>query len=192
MLRRHIKKRLGFTIPEILIAILVITIALLGTIAAIAYGLRASKLGSDNTVAIQINRKVYELMLQSIFPPTDANFAAVINHGPADPSLPRIATPSVSNPWQPVFVADTVTTPKWFKLADYGFVAGTPEAEKFILETSRFQLDISSQGPLPFSGVEDPLWVTKRFQTLVIQTRWQDKNATGWKVVRTEGYGLQQ
>jgi len=189
MLRRHLKSRKGFTIPEILIALMVISIALLGTIAAIAYGLRAAKLGGDNTVAIQINRKVYELVLQSVYTTTDAAIAAQVAHPPADPTLPRLATPTAGNPWLPVYLPNGVTSPKWFQLGDYGYVQGTPDANKFILETDRFQLDVSNQGPAPVAG-SDQLWATNKFQTWVIQTRWQDKNSRNWKVVRTEGYGL--
>lgn len=163
----------GFTIAEILISIAVITIALLGTIAAIAYGLRASRVGGDDSVAVSINRKVIELILQNQFSATLPAF----NHAPADPDAPR-----ATGGWQPLYL-DTGGT--WFRLSDYGFTSGTPEATRFIRDTQDFELDVSSQPP-PAPSPANDLAVDQKFFLITVTTRWQDKHR--WRWLRTETY----
>lgn len=174
---KHRRASKGFTILEILISILVISVAMLGTIAAIAYGLRASKLGSDNTVAIQVNRKVLELVLQGIYP---ASSSTQFYHAPGDPALPRGTAP-----WRPVVVPD-LTVPKWFELLDYGFLVQNSDSERFKRDTLNSELDVSAvnvTGTTSFSP-------SNNFKLIVAQTRWQDKGVNNWKVVRTEAYSI--
>ena len=130
------KKSTGFTILEILIALGTISVAILGTIAAIAFGLRASKLGSDNTVAIQVNRKIVELIVQGIYPSaTETSF----HHAPGDPNVARGTAP-----WRRIFLA-AAAAPRWFLIEDYGYVPGSAEAARFASDTERFELDVSAQ-----------------------------------------------
>ena len=172
----------GFTIAEILIAIGVITIALLGTIAAIAFGLRASKLGADNTVAIQVNRKVLELILQGIYP---AKTSSQFNHNPGVPTDPRGAVP-----WRPVLVPNG-TVPQWFELADYGFPPiANADSERFKRDTLNCELDVSAQMVNPIDFGSNSFSPSNLFRRIIVQTRWQDKGNNNWKVVRTEAYGL--
>lgn len=178
-MRKPRRARQGFTIMEILIAILAITIAILGTLAAIAFGLRASKLGSENTVAIQINRKVIELILQGIYPVATGAIEPAFNHAPA-----AITEARGGGTWRPIFLGPS--TPRWFSIQDYGFIDGTPDADKFRSDTSTFELDVSAvqmSDPVP-------LKVDNRFIRIVVQTRWQDKGRSDWKVVRTETFGI--
>lgn len=180
-MKARLRGRKGFTIAEILIAIGVITIALLGTIAAIAFGLRASRLGADNTVAIQVNRKVLELILQGIYPTASST---QFHHGEGNPNAARGAAP-----WRPVFVP-TGTLPRWFELEDYGFVVNTPDAARFTRDTLNSELDVSAQ-PVPASDYGSNSYSpSQKFRKIIVQTRWQDKGQNNWKVVRTEAYSI--
>ena len=176
--RRAIK---GFTIAEILIAIGVITIALLGTIAAIAFGLRASKLGADNTVAIQVNRKVLELILQGIYP---AKTSTQFHHAEGNITATRGTLP-----WRPVVVPDG-TVPRWFELADYGFLVANADSGRFRRDTLNCELDVSAQTVPGADFGNNSFSPSNLFRKIVVQTRWQDKGNNNWKVVRTEAYGL--
>jgi prepilin-type N-terminal cleavage/methylation domain-containing protein len=175
--RKRLRALKGFTIPEILIALSVITIALLGTIAAIAFGLKASKLGADNTVAIQINRKVLELILQGVYPSDSTP--------PLFPTTESALTSARgTDGWKPVFLP-TGTNPRWFLLTDYGYVAGTQDAENFTRDTQNSEVSVSAT-----DVVEAGLHVSNRFKRIVVQTRWQEKGQNNWKVVRTEAFSL--
>ena len=180
-MRKRQRAKRGFTIAEILIAIMVITIAMLGTIAAIAYGLRASKLGADNTVAIQINRKVLELILQGIYP---AKTSTQFHHSPGDPTAARGTAP-----WRPV-VVPTGTVPRWFELSDYGFLTVNADSERFERDISNSELDVSAV-PVPASDFGGSTFSpSNNFKLITVQTRWQDKGQNNWKVVSTQAYGL--
>lgn len=163
----------GLTVTEILIAIAVITIAMMGTIAAIAFGLRAAHVGNEDTVAVSINRKVTELILQNQYSAVLVQF----DHDPADPNVARGTAP-----WQPLYQTGGVPA-GWFSLNDYGFTEGTADAQKFIRDTQGFELDVSCrrQG----GGTTNPdLSVAKAFYLIVVTTRWQNKQR--WRSLRTE------
>lgn len=165
---------------EILIAIAVITIAMMGTIAAIAFGLRAAHVGNEDTVAVSVNRKVMELILQNQFAPTLAQF----NHAPADVNIPRAVPPTA--PWKPLYETGVTT---WFKLSDYGFAEGTADAEKFIRDTQGFELDVSCvrQG----GGTADGrLAVSQAFFLITVTTRWQNKQR--WRSLQTQAFSTGQ
>lgn len=165
----------GLTVTEILIAIAVITIAMMGTIAAIAFGLRAAHVGNEDTVAVSINRKVTELILQNQFQVTSGLFA----HGPADENVARGTAP-----WQPLYQTGGVPA-GWFSLADYGFTEGTADAQKFIRDTQGFELDVSCQQSS--GGTTNPnLSVSRAFYLITVTTRWQNKQR--WRSLRTEAF----
>lgn len=165
----------GLTIAEILIAIAVITIAMMGTIAAIAFGLRAAHVGSEDTVAVSVNRKITELVLQNQFAVTTTNF----NHSPESVTAAR-----GSGNWKPLYSTGGVPS-DWFALSDYGFTEGTADAAKFVRETENFELDVSCQrmsGGTPTAALS----VSQAFYLVTVTTRWQDKQR--WRWLRTEAY----
>ena len=59
----RIRKKKGFTIVEVMISIAVISVALLGTLSALAFGVRATDLTTHNTEAEAIQRRILELIL---------------------------------------------------------------------------------------------------------------------------------
>jgi len=167
------RRQSGFSIIEILMAIAVITIAIFGTISAIAFGLRASDLGKTNTFAIGVNRKVLELILGGNYQLPNAYFSA------GTLSASALTDPHGTPPWRPLYVnSDNF----WFKLADYGYSdPNAPEARKFITESVNYELHISIA---PVSAVTST--VDSRLRHIIATTRWRDK--TGWKSIQTEAY----
>lgn len=179
---RKRRKLRAFTIIEILIAIMVISIALLGTVAAIAFGLRASDQGSSNTVAIQINRKVLELLVQSAF--NWNNNPNILNIPPASITAPR-----ATSTWKPVFYNPAQAN--WFSLADFGYTAGTADATKFAEDTRNYELSVSAvkQSDANLQSV------TNSFYLFTVTTRWQTTTGASdgvgksrWKSVQTSAY----
>lgn len=176
MIRRRRSQR-GFTIIEILISIMVITIAIFGTIAAIAYGLRASELGRTNTLAIGVNRKVEELILGGNYQLPNTYFTSggflsnsdlKLNYGSA--------------PWKKLFYTGAATDNYWFKLADYGFLdPNQGDAKKFIAEAPNYELHVHIA-----ALSTDTTQVNSRMSRIAITTRWRDK--TGWKNIQTVAY----
>lgn len=176
-LRKRRRFQKAFTIIEILIAIMVISIALLGTVAAIAFGLRASDQGADNTTATQINRKVMELLMQSIISPD----VATLLHAPGQIDAARGAAP-----WRPIF--NEPQQPNWFGLKDFGYVIGSADATRFIRDTRNYELDVSSER-VP-NGSND-YSVNGRFYRLTVTTRWQATSGVNrWKFVQTSAYSI--
>ena len=161
---------------------MVITIALLGTIAAIAYGLRASKLGSDNTVAIQVNRKVIENILQAVVtadPTKNPNFATK-----GDPSSDvRGATA-----WHPLYIQPA--SKNWFALDDYGYKNYTSsDCLRFIRDTDNYELNVAMVPAVlndTKSETKLDLTAVRYFYEIIVTTRWQDKSR--WKWVETRAF----
>lgn len=174
-MRKKRRSTRGFTIAEILIAIMVITVALLGTIAAIAFGLRASRLGGQNTVAIQINRKVIELILQSVRAPNEAPF--IVRQGAPETDL-RLASG-----WHPV-VDESLA--RWFTYADFSVFNATDKAI-FDRDTSNFELNVFSRKADKTPSGND-LSVTPRFFEIFVTTRWQEQGR--WKWITTQAFSL--
>ena len=167
----------GFTIVEILISVMVITIAIFGTIAAIAYGLRASDLGRTNTLAIGVNRKIEELILGGNYQLPNTYFTSGGYLTAADLTLAYGAAP-----WKPLFYTGAATDNFWFKIADYGFVdPNSGDAKKFINEAPGYELHVH-MAPLSTLGTS----VDSRLNRITITTRWRDK--TGWKNIATTAY----
>lgn len=163
----------GFTIPEILIAIAVITIAMLGTIAAIAFGLRAARVGGDDSVALSVNRKIVELILQNQYSPG----LSVFNHGPADPTAAR-----GTSPWRPLY--DSSGGSQWFSLNDYGYNNNSEDQQNFVSNSEKYELDVSCVKQSPANSLS----VDKAFYLITVQTRWQDKGR--WRSLKTEAYSV--
>ncbi|MFN8607592.1 MAG: type II secretion system protein [Vulcanimicrobiota bacterium] len=167
----------GFTIIEILIAIMVITIAIFGTIAAIAYGLRASELGRTNTLAIGVNRKIEELILGGNYQLPNTYFTSGGFLTSSD-----LVLPFGSAPWKKVFYTGAYVDNFWFKLADYGYLdPNAYEAKKFVTEADNYELHVHIA---PLSTVTTQ--VDSRLNRITITTRWRDK--TGWKNISTTAY----
>ena len=183
MRKRH---RRGFTIVEILIAIAVITIALFGTIAAIAYGLRASDLGRTNTFAIGVNRKIEELILGGNYQLPNTNFTSGNFLTEAD-----LALAYGTSPWRPLYYTGAAVVNDWFKLADYGFLdLNSGDARKFVAESPIYELHVHIA---PLSTTAST--VDSRVSRIAITTRWHDKTrgngsnpAAGWKSITTTAY----
>lgn len=176
--RRSLRRQVGFTIIEILIAIAVITIAIFGTIAAIGFGLRASDLGKTNTFAIGINRKVLELILGGTYQLPNSNFTggALASDG-SDYTKAYGQTP-----WKPLLYSGGSVINTWFKPADFGYPDDTTaEAQKFIEQAKQYELHINIA---PVSS--DTSKVDSRLNQITVTTRWRDK--TGWKHIETIAY----
>jgi type II secretory pathway pseudopilin PulG len=168
------RRQTGFTIIEILISIAVITIAIFGTVAAIAFGLRASELGKTNTFSIGVNRKVSELLLGGNYPLPNPNFQA------GELAVADMTSPFGTAPWRPLYRTGDNT---WFKLADYGYInPASPDAQKFITEAPGYELHVW-WGFLPAAPATHP---DSRLRRIVVTTRWRDKS--GWKNVQTEAF----
>lgn len=174
----------GFTIAEILIAIMVISIAILGTIAAIAFGLRASGQGADNTVAIQINRKVMENMLQAVIDPDPSITTFFATRGnPANDVRGNAA-------WHPIYIQPK--SPAWFSLDDYGFRPinyNSADCLRFQRDTDRLQLNVFSTPAVTDDNnpvANDALSSTRYFFQVTVTTRWQAQSR--WKWVETKAF----
>ncbi|MBT9588186.1 prepilin-type N-terminal cleavage/methylation domain-containing protein [bacterium] len=166
-------KRQGFSILEILIAIAVITVAIFGTIAAIAFGLRASDLGRTNTFAIGVNRKVIELILGGNYqlPNTYFQVGALVA---ADMSVPYGTAP-----WRPLYVTGDNF---WFRLTDFGYSnPASGDATKFVTEAPSYELHVFIE---PVSTTTSSF--DSRLKHIIATTRWRDK--TGWKNIQTEAF----
>lgn len=178
------KRSRGFTIPEILIAIMVITIALLGTIAAIAFGLRASHQGADNTVAIQVNRKVMENILQSIISPDPSVTTKFAVAGNPETDVRGAAA------WHPLYIQPA--TSQWFSLDSYGFKPinyTSADCLKFQRDVENFELNVHSAPAVSNDTSVTPnpnLSATRFFYAVTVTTRWQDKSR--WKWVQTKAF----
>lgn len=169
---------------------MVITIALLGTIAAIAYGLRASRLGSDNTLAIQVNRKVIESILQNI---KNCNTSSAYFNQAGNPANDARS----STAWHPVYlVADT---DDWFTLIDYGYkisdlTTPSPDCQRFMRDTRDYQLNVMLNPAVDNDaqpGVDPSKFSALRaFYEIVATTRWQEKGSGRWKWLETRTLGV--
>ena len=175
-MRLRRRSGLGFTIIEILISIVVITIAIFGTVAAIAFGLRASDLGKTNTFAIGANRKVLELILGGNYQLPNAKFTAAALTA-ADLTKAKGATP-----WRPLYFTGGAIVNDWFKVADFGYNDLTlPEAKKFMLESPNYELHVFIT-----NLSSSPTSVDSRVRQIFVTTRWRDK--TGWKNIQTQAF----
>lgn len=175
-MKRLRANRSGFTIVEILIAIVVITIAIFGTIAAIGFGLRASELGRTNTLAIGVNRKVVELIIGAKYQLPNTYFTG------AALSSSDLTQPYGTAPWKPLYYTGAAIDNYWFKLADYGISdINQPDAKKFITEAPNYELHVHIE---PVSNVTSS--TDSRLRVLTVTTRWRDK--TGWKNIKTDAF----
>lgn len=166
----------GFTIIEIMIAMGVITIAIMGTVAAIGFGLRASDLGRTNTFAIGVNRKVMELILGGNYQLPNVDFEA------GALTTAQLTAPHLGAPWRPLYFQGAAIVPTWFKIADYGFTdLNAPEAQRFLLESPNYELHVFMH--LYGTVTTHP---DIRLREILITTRWRDK--TGWKNIRTQAF----
>lgn len=175
-MKRKRASRSGFTIVEILISIMVITIAIFGTVAAIGFGLRASDLGRTNTLAIGVNRKVVELIIGGKYPLPNTYFTG------AALTTTNLTSAYGTLPWKKLYYTGAAVDNYWFKLADYGFSdLSQPDAQKFTAEAPNYELHVHIEALSTVTTSPD-----SRLRVITVTTRWRDK--TGWKNIKTDAY----
>lgn len=181
------RKAGGFTLTEVLIAIAVLSIAILGTIAAIAFGLRASKVGGQDSVALSINRKVMELILQNQYSPSLTIFTSAGEVKDASGFTAARNSPD----WHPLYSSGTNGAPAgWFQLSDYGYTPGTDDTKRFVMETEGIQLNVKTKAApssVPVAYTEYDV-DAKHFYEIIVTTRWQDKSR--WRWLQTRAFSV--
>lgn len=193
----------GFTIIEVLITIAVVSVAFLGTIAALAFGMTASRDTSLHTVALNYNRRMIELVYGGGFIKTPP--------GSSDPialDVPASINESInSSKWRQLYylparpdgIANPFPTDKWFELSDWfaprpSVQYDYPEAQKFRLQEEKFQTNMTVQNNQLIETPTDAQDVKSNVYRLVVQTRWREKVGTKsagselnrWRSVRTD------
>ena len=180
------RQRGGFSLAEVLISIAVLSIGILGTVAALAFGLRATDLGARTTVAVNLNRKMLEMILSqaSSYTIISANNVSFANF---DGPVPSSWAGSTSDPYIDTPFAQTGGI-GWHRLDAAPFDAGVfvntadpKELKRFNDEIlPNFERNITGE-PLSSSTAEFGHYMAR----VVVTTRWRDKGE--YKYVRTEG-----
>lgn len=178
--------RYGFTLAEVLITIAVISIGFLGTMAALAFGMTASRDTAQHTLALNYNRRILELLFSKVIPTTQ-----LTNTDPADPGVNFPDATAEEAVWRRLYYRPTFTLPSglsdWFALSDWypGSTTTGPEAKKFVVDSERYRVNVTYRrdivGGSEVSANTDPKY---NLLHIVIQTRWRERAG------KTDGAGL--
>lgn len=186
----------GFTIAEILITIAIISIAFLGTMAALAFGMTATRDTAQHTTALNYNRRMIELLYSK---PSIYSGGGITEGPPAPVDAPR------DDPqWKRLYYLPdpSRTLPSgvdaWFELSDWyrDATTGLPsnDAKQFMLEEHKYQVNIVKQAVDTTNPSTNPATAVFR---VIVTTRWSEKvgvtaggsDRNRWRFMRTEaGY----
>lgn len=205
---REPARQKGFTIAEVLITIAVISVAFLGTIAALAFGMTASRDTSQHTVALNYNRRMIELVYTGGYiktPPGAGDPIALTTPAPVNVPFNDARWRQLYYlPSRPDGIPNPFPSDKWFELGDWfaprpnGVQYNYAEAQRFVLnEEQRYQVNLTIQNDQLVDTPVNSLDPKNNIYRLVVQTRWREKvgpqaGTTGldkilrWRSVRTD------
>ena len=197
----------GFTIVEVLITIAVVSVAFLGTMAALAFGMTASRDTSQHTVALNYNRRMIELVYAGGYIKATPGSSDPIALGPPA----AIDLPYNDTHWRQLYylpsrpdnLSNPFPTDKWFELGDWfaprpnGVQYDYPEAQRFQLEEQKYQVNLTVMNDQLVDTPVDAMDPKSNIYRLVVQTRWREQvgartGSSGnakllkWRSVRTD------
>jgi prepilin-type N-terminal cleavage/methylation domain-containing protein len=196
--RGKLRKR-GFTLSELLISVAIISIAMLAALASLSFGIKASDQSGHTTEALNLERRILELILSGCHPPYSSAIASpgivytVANgFGPYQNGVP-LAPPTTGNPnsWIPLstFVNAGVSP---FAPTDFLNPADPNDAMRMSEQASRYFVNIGAQQHQPWSGetapsaAGDPTLCTEGLLFDVeVDVGWWEKGV--WKTLYTQG-----
>jgi prepilin-type N-terminal cleavage/methylation domain-containing protein len=183
-------RRRGFTIAEVLITIAIISVAFLGTMAALAFGMTATRDTAQHTTALNYNRRMIELLYNK--PSIWASFP--------DSAPAAIDAPRDSGDWRHLYYREP-QRPRpagldfWYELSDWYPDAmnlnPSNEAKQFLIEEPKYQVNIVRRQLESTNPTTNPATGVWRF---IVTTRWSEKvgvpgtgtDISKWRSMRTE------
>ncbi|MBX3168528.1 MAG: prepilin-type N-terminal cleavage/methylation domain-containing protein [Candidatus Eremiobacteraeota bacterium] len=171
------RRKVGFTLAEVLVSIAVLTIAISGVLAALAYDAFSAEQGGNYTYALNYSRRVLDLLQSNQLDPLTPGFMGTTL---ADPNTPG---PNDNVNWRDL---DNGLLQGGAVINLWG-APGSVERQRFDIEKNRYGVNLVARRLKKTVTVGD---VATNYQNqlveLTVTTRWKARR--GFRFVRLRGF----
>jgi prepilin-type N-terminal cleavage/methylation domain-containing protein len=190
----------GFTLSELLISVAIISIAMLAALASLTFGIKATDQSGHTTEALNLERRIMEVILSGCHPPVTAgpalvyipanHFGSYANGTPPAAPVAGVNWPTAGTSWIPLsqFLNNNVSP---FTATDFENSQDANDALRIQDQSTRYYVNISSQQHPPWSGegaaaaTGDPSLASTALFDVEVDVGWWEKS-TAWKTISTQ------